>query len=106
MHGNRGFFRLLCYNVAMTDPAPLIVLLDVLDHAWRSVQRLAIDVIEYPADKRDEVVRHMGLLLTEVACVARCMHEKARKFGAAMEQVIRDYVAEIEVSGGGTVGTA
>jgi hypothetical protein len=33
---------------------------DVLDHAWQSAQRLAIDMIEYPADKRDEVVQRMG----------------------------------------------
>jgi hypothetical protein len=30
----------------------------------------------------------------------------AREFGNAMERAIRDCVEEIEVSGGGTVGTA
>ena len=89
----------------MDDPVPPIVP-DVLDHAWESAQRLAIDVIEYPADKRDEVMRRMGSLLTEVAREAGCTHEMALEFGDAMEQAIRDYVAEIEASGGGTVGTA
>ena len=89
----------------MADPAPLAVR-DMLDHAWESAQRLAIDVIEYAADKRDEVMRRMGILLTEVALEAGCTHEQAHEFGAAMEQTIRDYVAEIEASGGGTVGTA
>ena len=48
----------------------------------------------------------MGSLLTEVAHEAGCTHEMAREFGNAMEQAIRDYVEEIEASGGGTVGTA
>ncbi len=48
----------------------------------------------------------MGILLEEVAQEAGCTHEKAREFGAEMEQAIRDYVGEIEASGGGTAGTA
>jgi hypothetical protein len=78
----------------------------MLDHALESAQRLAIDVIEYPADKRDEVMQRMGVLLTEVAQEAGCTHEMAREFGEVMKQAIRDYVLEIEASGGGTVGTA
>ena len=58
----------------MDDPAPLSVR-DVLDQAWQSAQRLAIDVIEYPADKRDEVMRRMGLLLTGIAREAGCTHQ-------------------------------
>jgi hypothetical protein len=91
--------------ISVTDPVPPVVRY-VLDNALESAQRLAIDVIEYPADRRDEVMQRMGILLTEVAREAGCTHEKAREFGAAMEQAIRDYVAEIEASGGGTVGTA
>jgi hypothetical protein len=34
--------------------------------------RLAIDVIEYPADKRDEVMQRMGILFTDVARDAGC----------------------------------
>ena len=71
-----------------------------------SAQRLAIEVIEYPANKRDQVMQCMGSLLTEVAREAGCTHEMAHEFGAAMEQTIRGYVSEIEASGGGTVGTA
>jgi hypothetical protein len=89
----------------MPDPTPLAVR-DILEHAAESAQRLAIDVIEYPASKRDEVIQRMGVLLTEVAQEAGCTHEMAHEFGDAMEQAIRDYVAEIEASGGGTVGTA
>jgi hypothetical protein len=89
----------------MADRLPP-VMQDVLDHAWQSAQRLAIDVIEYPADKRDEVMQRMGILFTEVARDAGCTHSMAREFGAAMEQAVRDYVAEIEASGGGTAGTA
>jgi hypothetical protein len=69
-----------------------------------SAQRLAINVIEYLADKRDEVMQRMGSLLTDVE--AGCKHEMMLEFGNAMEQGIRDYGAEIEASGGGTVGTA
>jgi hypothetical protein len=89
----------------MDDPVPPVVP-DVLDHAWQSAQRLAIDVINYPANQREEVMRHMGSLLSEVAREAGCTHEMAREFGNAMQLAIRDYVKEIEASGGGTVGTA
>jgi hypothetical protein len=48
----------------------------------------------------------IGGRITNVACEGGCTHEMALEFGTAMERVIRDYVAEIEASGGGTVGTA
>jgi predicted secreted Zn-dependent protease len=89
----------------MADPAPPVIG-DVLDYAWDVAQRLAIEVIEYPADKRDQVMRCMGNLLAEVARHDGRPHEVAREFGVAMEQVIRGYVSEIEASGGGTGGTA
>jgi hypothetical protein len=79
---------------------------DIFNDAWESAQRLAIDVIQYPAEKRDAVVQRMGTILTEIASEAGCPHEMAREFGAAMEQTIRENVAEIEASGGGTIGTA
>jgi hypothetical protein len=44
----------------------------MLDPALESAQRLANDVIEYPADRRDEVMRRMGVLFTEVAQEAGC----------------------------------
>ena len=66
-------------------------------------QRLAIEVIEYPANKRDQVMQCMGILLTAVAREPGCTQEMAHEFGAAMEQTIRGYVSEIEASGGGTV---
>jgi len=37
----------------MADPAPPVIH-DVLDHAWDVAQRLAIEVIEYPA-----IARHL-----------------------------------------------
>jgi hypothetical protein len=43
----------------MVEPAPPVIH-DVLDHAWDVAQRLAIEVIEYPADKRDQVVQVHG----------------------------------------------
>ena len=89
----------------MADEPPLDVQ-DIFDHAWESAQRLAIDVIQYPAEKRDAVLQRMGTILTEIASEAGCPHEMAREFGAAMEQTIREYVAEIEARGGGTTGTA
>ena len=89
----------------MADPVPRAVQ-DVFDHAWQSAQRLAMDVIEYPADKRDEVMQRMGVLFMEVAREAGCTDQMAWEFGVAMEQAVRDYVAEIEASGGGTAGTA
>jgi hypothetical protein len=89
----------------MAEPAPPDVR-NIFDHAWESAQRLAIDVIEYPDEKRDAVMQRMGTILTEIAIEAGCPREMAREFGAAMEQTIRAYVAEIEASGGGTTGTA
>jgi hypothetical protein len=89
----------------MADPVPPVIR-DVLDHAWQSAQCLAIDVIDYPASKRDEVMQRIGSLLAAVASEVGCTHEMAREFGATMEQAIRDSVAEIEASGGGTAGTA
>jgi hypothetical protein len=78
----------------------------MLDYAWQSAQRLAIDVIDYPTDQRDEVMQRMGILFAEVAREAGCTPEVAQEFGNAMEQAVRDYVVEIEVSGGGTAGSA
>jgi hypothetical protein len=46
----------------MANPAPSAVR-DTLDHALESALRLAIDVIEYPANQREEVMRRMGVLL-------------------------------------------
>ena len=89
----------------MAEPAPPVIP-NVLDHAWDVAQRLAIEAIEYPANNRDQVMQCMSSLLVEVARQAGCPHEAVREFGAAMEQTIRGYVAEIEASGGGTVGTA
>lgn len=78
----------------------------IFDDALASAQRLAIDVIEYPSAKRDEVMRRMGVLLAEIAKEAGCNEEKAFEFGAAMEAAIRSFVAEIETRGGGAGGTA
>ena len=86
----------------MPDPVPCGEQ-DVLDDLLDSAQRLAIEVINYPSDERDEAMQRIGGLLTDVACEAGCTHEIATEFRAAMEQAIRDYVAEIEASGGGTV---
>jgi len=58
----------------MADPAPSTVE-EVLDDVLESAQRLAIDVIGYSPDKRDEVMWRMGILLAQVACEAGCMHE-------------------------------
>jgi hypothetical protein len=89
----------------MADPVPL-ELQAILDQARQSAERLAIDVIDYPSEQRDEVMRRMGGLFAEVALEAGCTHEMAQGFGDAMEQAVRDYVAEIEASGGGITGTA
>jgi hypothetical protein len=62
--------------------------------------------MDYSADKRYQMMQRMGVLLTEIALEAGCTREQAHEFGAAMEQIIRDFVSEIEASGGGTVGTA
>ena len=47
-----------------------------------------------------------AFLLTEIALEAGCTNDKAREFGASMEEAIRDYVAEIEAHGGEALGTA
>ena len=76
---------------------------DIFDHAWEPAQRLAIDVIQYPTEKRDAVLQRMGTILTEIASAAGCPHEMAREFGVSLEQTIREYVTEIEARGGGTL---
>ena len=48
----------------------------------------------------------MGSLFVDIAHEAGCTHETAQKFGDQMEQAVRDFVAEIEASGGGVPGTA
>jgi hypothetical protein len=72
----------------------------VLNDLLESARRLAIDVVEYPAYRRDEVMQRIGGRITDVACEAGCTHEMALEFGTTMERVIRDYVSEIEASGG------
>ena len=84
----------LYYDHRMPDPVPCGEQ-DVLDDLLDSAQRLAIEVINYPSDERDEAMQRIGGLLTDVACEAGCTHEIATEFRAAMEQAIRDYVAEI-----------
>ena len=69
----------------MADEPPLDVR-DIFDDAWESDQRLAMDVIQYPAEKRDAVLQRMGILLPEIAVEVGCPHEMASEFGAAMEQ--------------------
>ena len=68
----------------MDDPAPP-ALRDMLDDAWNPPNVWPSDVIEYPAEKRDEVMQRMGVLLTEVAQEAGCSHEMALEFCDAME---------------------
>jgi hypothetical protein len=89
----------------MADPMPPDVQA-MLDHAWQTTQRLAVHVIEYPPAQRDEVMWCMGSLFAEIAREAGCTHETAQEFGDAMEQAVRDFVAEIQASGGGVPGTA
>jgi hypothetical protein len=91
--------------ISMADPVPRTEQ-EVLDDLLASAQQLAIEVVEHPADQRDEVMQRIGGLITDVACEAGCTREKALQFSTAMERVVSDYVAEIEASGGGTVGTA
>jgi hypothetical protein len=79
---------------------------DLLEDLLDSAQCLAFVVISYPSYQRDDVMQRIGGLLTNVACEAGCSREMAFKFEAAMEQVIYDYVAEIEASGARTSGTA
>jgi hypothetical protein len=57
----------------MADVPPLDVR-DIFDDAWESAQRLAMDVIQYPAEKRDAVLQRMGILRTEIAVEVGCPH--------------------------------
>lgn len=98
--------RVACGKVPRMADEPPPDVRDIFDDAWESAQRLAIDVIQYPAEKRDAVLQRMGTILTEIAGEAGCPHEMAREFGAATEQPIREYVSGIKASGGGITGTA
>ena len=89
----------------MADPAPPVIR-DVLDHAWDVAQRLAIEVIEYPADKRDQVMQCMGSLLVEGGTPRRLPTWGSARVWRRNGADHSRYVSEIEASGGGTVGTA
>jgi hypothetical protein len=92
------------YDRCMPCPVPRTEQ-DVLHDLLESAQRLAIELVDCPSDKRGEAMQRIGGLLTEVACEAGCTHKMALEFAAAIAQVVCDYVAEIEACGGRIVGT-
>ena len=87
------------------SPPPLQALLRLVD-ADGATQRLAMEVIAQPRDKRDGMIRRLRDLYCAGLASAGQSRRIAGRMGDALEARLRDRVVEIEVRGGGTVGTA
>ena len=71
-----------------------------------ATQQLAMEVIAQPRDQRDGMIRRLRDLYCVGLAKAGQSRLMARRMGDALEARLRDRVVEIEVRGGGTVGTA
>jgi hypothetical protein len=71
-----------------------------------ATQQLAMEVISQPRAQRDGLIRRLRDLYCAGITKSGQPREIARRMGDILEARVRDHVAEIEVRGGGTVGTA
>ena len=71
-----------------------------------ATQQLAMEVIAQPREHRDGMIRRLRELYSAGLASAGQSRLIARRMGDALEARLRDRVVEIEVRGGGTVGTA
>jgi hypothetical protein len=84
---------------------PLHAILRLVD-ADGATQQLAMEVIAQPREHRDGMIRRLRELYCAGLASAGQSRQIARRMGDALEARLRDRVVEIEVRGGGTVGTA
>jgi len=90
----------------MNNPHPALHAILRLVDADGATQQLAMEVIMRPREQRDGLIRR----LRDIYCagIARSGQspQTAGRMGDMLEARLRDQVTEIEVRGGGTVGTA
>lgn len=87
-----------------THPA-LHAILRLVD-ADGSTQQLAMEVIERPREQRDGLIRRLREIYCAGIAESGESPQTAVQMGDVLEARLRHQVTEIEVRGGGTVGTA
>jgi len=87
------------------SPRTLHAILRLVDYDG-ATQRLAMEVIAQPRAHRDGWIRHLRAMY--LAGIARSGQspQTAGRLADLLEARLRDRVTEIELRGGGTVGTA
>lgn len=87
-----------------THPA-LHAILRLVD-ADGATQQLAMEVIARPREQRDGMIRRLRALYCAGIADSGQSLQTAGRMGDVLEAWLRHQVTEIEVRGGGTVGTA
>lgn len=71
-----------------------------------STQQLAMEIMGYPHDHRDPVIRRLRRIFICGLEDGRPVQPLARELGILLEAMLRDRIINIEIRGGGTVGNA
>jgi len=87
------------------SPRALQAILRLVD-ADGATQRLAMEVIAQPRWQREGWIRGLGELYRAGVADSGHSAQTAGRLADLLEARLRDRVAEIELRGGGTVGTA
>ncbi|HTB42729.1 MAG TPA: hypothetical protein VK741_03810 [Acetobacteraceae bacterium] len=90
----------------MDIPHPALHAILRLVDADGATQQLAMEVIERPREQRDGLIRRLRELYCAGIADAGQSEQIAGRMGDVLEARLRHQVTEIEVRGGGTVGTA
>ena len=90
----------------MNDPHPALNAILRLVDADGATQRLAMEVIAQPREQRDRLIRHVRRLYCAGIAVDGQRRRMAEQMGDLLEARLRNRVTEIEIRGGGTIGTA
>lgn len=83
----------------------LNAILQLVD-AEGATQQLAMEVIKRPREQRDGLIRRLRALYCAGIAGSGQSLQTAGRMGDMLEARLRHQVTEIEVRGGGTVGTA
>lgn len=86
-------------------PSVRNAILQVID-ADGAPQRLAMEIVSRPRDQRDRLIRGLRTLYCEGITRSGQSRQTAVMLGDVLEARLREQVGNIEVRGGGTVGTA
>jgi hypothetical protein len=71
-----------------------------------ATQRLAMELIAQPRDRRERLIRGLCALYRDGIASSGQPPDTAGQLGALLEVQLRAQMAHIEAHGGGTVGTA